>query len=125
MRRVTLENLWTGVDGVRVYARTAVDDGRTKPAIVLVHGVGLSSRYMVPPAQHLRTNFQVYALDLPGYGRSEKTREASTVLDQTEELRKAHNAHFTRAGKVAELVSAFIPRDVPSLASHRAPAPGP
>jgi 2-hydroxy-6-oxonona-2,4-dienedioate hydrolase len=37
-----------------------------------VHGLVVSSRYMVPLAEVLACWFDVYAPDLPGFGRSEK-----------------------------------------------------
>ena len=48
------------------------------PAVVLVHGLVVSSRYMVPTAERLAPHHKVYAPDLPGFGRSEKP---SSVLD--------------------------------------------
>jgi 2-hydroxy-6-oxonona-2,4-dienedioate hydrolase len=39
---------------------------------VLVHGYGLSSKYMLPLAQSLASRFWVFAPDLPGYGRSQQ-----------------------------------------------------
>jgi pimeloyl-ACP methyl ester carboxylesterase len=46
--------------------------GGTGPPVVLVHGFGVSSRYMLPLARSLAGSFTVFAPDLPGYGRSEK-----------------------------------------------------
>jgi 2-hydroxy-6-oxonona-2,4-dienedioate hydrolase len=42
------------------------------PPVVLVHGLVVSSRYMVPLAEVLARWFDVYAPDLAGFGRSEK-----------------------------------------------------
>jgi 2-hydroxy-6-oxonona-2,4-dienedioate hydrolase len=39
-------------------------------AIVLVHGVIVSSRYLLPAAVELARDFPVVVLDLPGYGLS-------------------------------------------------------
>jgi 2-hydroxy-6-oxonona-2,4-dienedioate hydrolase len=77
-----LESRWVTVNGLPVHARVSVDsvpDGY--PAVVLVHGVGISSRYMVPTAERLAPYFRVYAPDLPGFGRSAKP---SHVLNLTE-----------------------------------------
>ena len=49
--------------------------------VVLVHGYGMSSRYMMPLALELARDFAVYAPDLPGFGRSSKPRK---VLDMVE-----------------------------------------
>jgi 2-hydroxy-6-oxonona-2,4-dienedioate hydrolase len=41
-------------------------------AIVMVHGLVVSGRYMLPTAKLLATSYQVYIPDLPGFGKSEK-----------------------------------------------------
>jgi 2-hydroxy-6-oxonona-2,4-dienedioate hydrolase len=46
--------------------------------IVLCHGFGVSSRYMVPLAEALARDFRVYAPNLPGFGRSNRPAD---VLD--------------------------------------------
>jgi 2-hydroxy-6-oxonona-2,4-dienedioate hydrolase len=68
------------VDGYRVVAREWGDP--TRPCVVLVHGLVVSSRYMVPLARVLSRDFHVLAPDLPGNGRSNATDD---VL-QTEAL---------------------------------------
>jgi len=88
MRLFGLEDRWTTVEGNRVYARVGEAGGAPRPAIVLLHGVGLSSRYMVPLARHLRRHLDVYALDFPGFGWSGKSREPPTVQEQADDLRK-------------------------------------
>jgi pimeloyl-ACP methyl ester carboxylesterase len=45
---------------------------------VLVHGLGVSSRYMIPTARLLGREYRVYAPDLPGSGRSDRPRR---ILD--------------------------------------------
>lgn len=47
--------------------------------MVLVHGYGVSSRYMVPIARRLAAERPVYAPDLPGHGRSEDPGRTLTV----------------------------------------------
>lgn len=56
------------VGGVDVHSWLA---GEGK-AIVLVHGFGVSGRYMLPLARSLAGDFSVFVPELPGYGRSEK-----------------------------------------------------
>lgn len=41
---------------------------------MLVHGLGVSSRYLVPTARRLAPFFPTYAPDFPGFGRSERPR---------------------------------------------------
>jgi pimeloyl-ACP methyl ester carboxylesterase len=63
------------VDGVRIFTRRAgggaPDHGRARALpIVLVHGYGGSSDYLLPTARALARTHPTYALDLPGFGRS-------------------------------------------------------
>ncbi len=66
-----LDDRWAIIDGAPMYARVSVDpvpDGL--PPVVLVHGLTMSGRYMVPLAEQLAPLRRVYAVDLPGFGRS-------------------------------------------------------
>ncbi|WP_245259370.1 alpha/beta hydrolase [Methylobacterium sp. 77] len=75
------------VDGRMMHARVSVDvvpDDRLP--VILVHGLGMSSRYMIPLARHLAPHFEVYAPDLPGFGLSEKPRRPLTVRELAEAL---------------------------------------
>ena len=68
-----LESRWTVVDGLKMHYRVSVEpvpDGR--PVVILVHGLSVSSRYMIPTAEHLAPHYRVYAPDLPGFGKSDK-----------------------------------------------------
>lgn len=79
VRRGRLKSTWTTVDGYRIHAR--VSTNRVPPEripIVLVHGLSVSSLYMLPIARALAPDYQVYAPDLPGFGRSVKPKH---VLD--------------------------------------------
>ena len=71
---------WSTVDGMRVYARVSTTEAQpgTLP-VVLVHGFGVSSSYFVPAAERLATEFAVYAVDLPGHGKSDTPPEALDV----------------------------------------------
>jgi pimeloyl-ACP methyl ester carboxylesterase len=54
--------------------------------IVLVHGLSVSSRYMVPVARRLAPHRDVYAPDLPGFGLSEKPARALTIPELADAL---------------------------------------
>lgn len=56
------------------------------PPVVFVHGLGTSSRYMVPTARRLVDAFSVYAPDLPGFGLSSKPEQALSLDAQAEVL---------------------------------------
>src|ERR671910_2246631 len=63
-------------------AHTRLGDRPTegRPPVVLVHGLVVSSRYMVPTLKRLAAYHRVYAPELPGFGEGEKPRR---VLDVT------------------------------------------
>jgi 2-hydroxy-6-oxonona-2,4-dienedioate hydrolase len=74
-----LRDLWTQVEGLRIYARAPERPVHGLLPVVLVHGYGVSSRYMVPIARRLAVERPVYAPDLPGHGRSEDPGRTLTV----------------------------------------------
>jgi len=71
-----LVSTWTPVHGLRVHAYRSVGvSAPGTPTVVLVHGVAVSSRYLVPLAEHLAPRARIYLPDLPGYGRSDRPPE--------------------------------------------------
>src|SRR5919109_1299958 len=61
----------TRVDDVAIYSVVSHPPGRSSaPKIVLVHGLGLSQRYMMPLAYELARDCHVYIPDQPGFGGS-------------------------------------------------------
>ena len=65
--------MWTRVGGLRVHARVSAEPlPSDAPTIVLVHGVAVSNRYLLPVARHLAPRARVYVPDLPGYGKSDQ-----------------------------------------------------
>lgn len=73
-----LRSTWTRVGGLTMHARVADGEAGLDLPIVLVHGLSVSSRYMVPTARELAPRRAVYAPDLPGFGESDKPRR---ILD--------------------------------------------
>lgn len=65
-----LASTWTEVDGVRMHARLLDVAPPGAPEVVLLHGLGVSSRYLLPLARELGPHFRVHAPDLPGFGYS-------------------------------------------------------
>lgn len=55
------------VDGLRTHTRRGGDPG-TGPAVVLVHGLAVSHRYLTPLARTLAGAGPVFVPDLPGFG---------------------------------------------------------
>jgi pimeloyl-ACP methyl ester carboxylesterase len=84
----TLRSARTTVAGLRLFARWSPGPlASDRTPIVLVHGFGMSSRYMVPLARELASKRPVYAPDLPGHGRSETPpRRAQSVPEQADTL---------------------------------------
>lgn len=65
-----LRSAWSTWRGLRLHERRGGESHAARPA-VLVHGIGVSSRYLVPLGRILAESRPVVALDLPGFGRSE------------------------------------------------------
>ncbi len=70
---------WTRVDGRRMFARVSAERTPDKAHVILLHGLGVSSSYMAPLGKMLARNYNVWAPDLPGYGRSEKPRRTFDI----------------------------------------------
>lgn len=87
-KKELLESRWAKVCGRRVHYRASVGSpGEKDVPVVLVHGLGVSSRYMMPTAARLAPHRTVYAPDLPGFGRSEKPARALNLGELSDALR--------------------------------------
>ena len=75
------ESRWTRVRGIRLHDRAsrAVRPGAVP--VVLVHGLAVSHRYLMPLAGQLAPRYPVRVVDLPGFGLSD---EPGRVLDLPE-----------------------------------------
>lgn len=69
----------TTMVGRQPIAALTGSSGAGGTAVVLVHGLGVSSRYWRPLARRLAAGRPVYAPDLPGHGRSAAPRRALDV----------------------------------------------
>ena len=56
------------------------------PVFVLVHGLGMSSRYLMPTARLLAAAGKVHVPDMPGFGRSGKPSEVLTIPELADSL---------------------------------------
>src|ERR671932_842406 len=70
-----LASRYRRVRGARVHERA----GGSGPPLVLVHGIGVSGRYLLPTAGRLAREFEVLVPDLPRFGRSEAGGAARDV----------------------------------------------
>lgn len=71
---------WRTVNGLQMHARVATGGGAPgRVPVVLVHGMTVSGTYLMPTAERLAPDFDVYVPDLPGHGPSETPPEALDV----------------------------------------------
>ena len=80
----TLAERWTTVDGVDVFFRES-SSPPDAPAMMHVHGFGLSGRYLLPTAERLADEFHTLVPDLPGFGRSGKAPHGLDIPDLAHE----------------------------------------
>ncbi|OZM56204.1 hypothetical protein CIB95_13905 [Lottiidibacillus patelloidae] len=72
--RITYMKDTITINTINVYYESYVEEGREKPTIILIHGF-LSSIFSFRKLMPLLTeHFHVYAIDLPPFGKSEKSR---------------------------------------------------
>ena len=82
-----LESRWFVGDGRRLHVRVSVDSVPAGAlAVVLVHGLGVASTYMVPTAVRLAREYQVFVPDLPGFGHSDKPPRALDIPELADVL---------------------------------------
>jgi pimeloyl-ACP methyl ester carboxylesterase len=77
---------WTLVDGVRVHARAVTTSRGGRPPVVLVHGLAVSHRYLMPTARLLAAHHDVHVVDLPGFGLSGSPGRALDVPEHATAL---------------------------------------
>jgi 2-hydroxy-6-oxonona-2,4-dienedioate hydrolase len=90
---------WTSVDGLLVHARVSGSVIAGQPTIVLVHGLGMSSSYMLPLLRELAPRTRVLAVDLPGYGRSQSPDPRHGLAELADDL-----AHWMQSHAMASAV---------------------
>lgn len=89
----TIESQWVGVADRQLHYRVP----REQPAsnsttIIMVHGLAVSSRYMLPTALQLAPFYHVYIPDLPGFGKSEKPDHYQNLDEMADTLAEWMNA---------------------------------
>jgi pimeloyl-ACP methyl ester carboxylesterase len=75
---------WTGGGGRRIHARFRAAPGGLP--VVLVHGLAVNRRYLMPAVRVLAARRPVVVPDLPGFGRSDKPGRAYAVGDHARAL---------------------------------------
>jgi 2-hydroxy-6-oxonona-2,4-dienedioate hydrolase len=86
-QKENINSTWTNVGDWRMHARVALDQAPADaPAVVLVHGIGLSSLYLIPTLAQLGRYYRVYAPDLPGFGKSTKPQHVLNLQELADAL---------------------------------------
>ena len=71
---------WSTVAGIRTHVRVRVRPAPGLP-VVMLHGLAVSHRYLMPTADALADRHPVLVPDLPGFGLSGKPRRAFDVAE--------------------------------------------
>jgi pimeloyl-ACP methyl ester carboxylesterase len=108
---------WTTVAGVPTHHRQREDEAPQALPVVLVHGLAVSHRYLMPTAHALAGRHPVLVPDLPGFGLSGKPAMAYDV--------RRHAAHLAAwlglrgLGRVCVLGHSFGAEVAAALAADR------
>ena len=100
---------WIEAGGYRLHVRMHEHPAPTRPPLVMVHGWGVSGRYMMPLARRLAATRSVYVPDLPGHGHSAHPRRALDVTALADVLLAAMDAlHVDRPAMVGNSMGCQI-----------------
>ena len=70
-----------------------------KPPLVLIQGLAIAARYWIPAMTELSKDFNVYAFDLPGWGKSDKPPKTLNIAELSDNL-----AAWTEAMRIERAV---------------------
>lgn len=106
-----LESRWISVNGVQIHSRSSAVASIRHLPFVLIHGLVISSLYMIPLAELLAEQDEVHAVDLPGFGRSHAPAEVLSIAQLADWviswLSKSgiHQCHFVANSMGCEVVA--------------------
>lgn len=119
----SLVRRWVQVEQWRVHTRTSepqVGWAASGRALVLVHGLGMSGRYLVPTLRRLAAEYRVFAPDLPGFGRSSRPRRPLTLPELADALVAWMDAvGLDRAGLLGHSLGAQVIAHLAERHPHR------
>src|SRR3569832_3023620 len=96
------QSLWTQVGEWRRHTHVALPvHPSDAPPVVLIHGFGVSSPYLLPTAERLGRYLNVYAPALPGHGKTAPPRKPLDVSELAETLRSGQRIRPRHAAAVA------------------------
>jgi 2-hydroxy-6-oxonona-2,4-dienedioate hydrolase len=114
-----LQSRWATVGGLRIHARAGGLDRPGLP-VLLVPGIGVSSRYFVPLARRLLRRMPTLAIDLPGAGRSRRPPHALSISELADALAAWLDAvGIDRAACVGNSMGCQVLLDLASRAPER------
>jgi pimeloyl-ACP methyl ester carboxylesterase len=91
---------WRTVQGVATHDRRSLAAHDGAPPMILLHGLAVSHRYLMPLAAGLAGHHPVHVIDLPGFGLSD---DPGTVLDVPD-----HAEHVAAWLAAAQIPSAVV-----------------
>jgi 2-hydroxy-6-oxonona-2,4-dienedioate hydrolase len=119
------DGAWLTIVGLRYFYRAVGADHPSRLPVVLIHGLGVSSDYWARLIPILAARRKVYALDLPGFGRTEDppaiwdgpkmARAVAAWLDALG-VRHAHVLAHSQGAQIALELASGRPELVASLA---------
>ena len=80
------ESRWQTVRGVDTHDRASLASPNATPPLVLVHGLAVSHRYLMPLAARLAGHHPVHVIDLPGFGLSGDPGRVLNVPEHADHL---------------------------------------
>jgi 2-hydroxy-6-oxonona-2,4-dienedioate hydrolase len=87
MKGKKLESKWITVNGLSIHYKASMDaQTSNKPVIILIHGLVVSCRYLLPTARQLAHEYAEYVPDFPGYGWSSKPRHTLNMEELADVL---------------------------------------
>jgi 2-hydroxy-6-oxonona-2,4-dienedioate hydrolase len=115
---------WLTCGGIRYHYRVAESAGTCGAPLVLVHGLGVSSAYWRRVQPLLAARRPVYAVDLPGFGRTTRPPAVLDSIGQAQALAdwlaalglpRVHLMGHSAGGQVAASFAAAHPERVAGL----------
>jgi pimeloyl-ACP methyl ester carboxylesterase len=80
------QSRWRTVRGVKTHDRASLASPNATPPLVLVHGLAVSHRYLMPLAAKLAGHHPVHVIDLPGFGLSSDPGRVLNVAEHADHL---------------------------------------
>jgi pimeloyl-ACP methyl ester carboxylesterase len=89
-----IERIWANVNGLRIQALAERNPNfADKTPFVLIHGLAISNRYLIPVMTELAKRREVFAPNLPGWGDSSKPSRVFNITELADALADWMTAH--------------------------------